>query len=191
MELRLATCHDIEAILALHFKYQINSIHEEDKKDGFVTTAFTKEQLHELIEKEQGIFIACDKGEVIAYVMSASWQFWEAWPIFAHMLRELPHLSYLGQQLTPYNSYQYGPVCVDKRVRGRGILEQLFEFARQHMAKRYPILVTFINKINPRSFTAHTQKLELEVIHEFTFNNNHYYELAYDMSKPLVTKELL
>lgn len=190
MKLRLATCNDIEAILTLHFKYQINSIHEDDKKDGFVTTAFTKEQLHELIEKEQGIFIACEEDEVIAYVMSASWQFWEAWPIFAHMLSELPRLSYLGQQLTPYNSYQYGPVCVDKRVRGRGILEELFEFARQHMSKRYPILVTFINKLNPRSFTAHTQKLGLEVIHEFTFNNNHYYELVYDMSKPLITKEL-
>ncbi len=186
MKLRLATYHDIDAILTLHFKYQINSISEEDKKDGFVTTPFTKEQLHSLIETEQGIFIACEGNEVLAYVMSASWQFWEAWPIFAHMLNYLPHLQYKGVQLTPYNSYQYGPVCVDKRVRGSGILEQLFEFARTHMVKRYPILVTFINKINHRSFNAHTKKLGLEVIHEFSFNNNHYYELAYDTSKELL-----
>ena len=53
------------------------------------------------------------------------------------------------------------------------------------MAKRFPILVTFINKINPRSYAAHTKKLGLTVIQEFEYNNNHYYELVYDTSKPL------
>lgn len=186
MKLSIATLDDIDDILALHFKYQINSISEEDKKDGFVTTAFTKEQLTHLIESEQGIFIARDDTKVVAYVMSASWQFWSAWPIFACMLADLEKLSYLGQKITPFNSYQYGPVCVDKSVRGSGILETLFDFAREHMHKRYPILVTFINKINHRSFNAHTKKIGLEVIHEFEFNNNHYYELAYDTSKKLV-----
>ena len=185
MELRVATCDDIDDILTLHFKYQIDSITPEDKQDGFVTTAFTKEQLEELIEKEQGIFIAREKDEVLAYVMSASWQFWEPWPIFKQMLQDLHTLNYLGQTITPYNSYQYGPVCVDKRVRGSGLLEELFEFARGHMAKRYAILVTFINKINHRSFNAHTKKLGLEVLCEFSFNNNHYYELVYDTSKKL------
>jgi hypothetical protein len=51
------------------------------------------------------------------------------------------------------------------------------------MEKRYPILITFINQINPRSFKAHTERLGLQVIKTFEFNNNHYYELGYDMSK--------
>lgn len=42
------------------------------------------------------------------------------------------------------------------------------------MSKRYPILVTFVNKINTRFYEAHTRKLGLEVIQEFEFNNNHY-----------------
>ncbi len=46
------------------------------------------------------------------------------------------------------------------------------------MSCRYPILVTFINKINPRSYAAHMHKAKLDVIQEFEFNNNHYYELA-------------
>ena len=81
------------------------------------------------------------------------------------------------------NSYQYGPICIDKSVRGSGVLEKIFDFARGQMSKRYPILVTFINKINPRSFEAHVRKLGLEVIQEFDFNNNNYYELVYDTSK--------
>lgn len=183
MELKIADFHDIDGIYALHSKYQIDTILEEDKKDGFVTTAFSKAQLSDIIEKEQGIFIAIEEGEIVAYVMSASWQYWSPWPIFQQMIENLSSLSYLEQTLSVYNSYQYGPVCVDKRVRGSGVLEKLFDFALEHMQQKYPILVTFINKINHRSYAAHTQKIGLSVIAEFAFNGNAYYELAFDTSK--------
>ncbi|HEX8427953.1 GNAT family acetyltransferase [Hymenobacter sp.] len=184
-EIKVATLDDIEGVLALHKKYQIDTILEEDKKDGFVTTSFTREQLTKLIEEEQGLFIATEGEAVIAYVMSASWQFWSAWPIFSHMVEQLPNLEYAGHKLSVDNSYQYGPVCVDKVYRGSGLLESIFDFARERMSYRYPILLTFINKINTRSYTAHTQKLGLDVLAEFNFNNNQYFELAYDTSKAL------
>jgi len=182
LELKIAQLSDIEDTLKLHYRYQVDSINEEDKKDGFVTTAFTHDQLQALIEEEQGLFIARKDGEVVAYVMAASWQFWSRWPMFAYMIEHLGELTYKGQKLSVENSYQYGPICIDKSVRGSGVLEQIFEFAREQMAKRYPILVTFVNKNNPRSFNAHTKKLGLEVIREFKFNNNEYYELVYDTS---------
>ena len=185
MKYKIAQLSDIEKVLELHFRYQVDSINEEDKKDGFVTTPFTKEQLTELIEKEQGLFIALKDDEVVAYVMSASWQFWSRWPMFAFMIEHLGELEYLGQKLSVNNSYQYGPICIDKSVRGSGVLEKIFDFARAEMSKRYPILVTFVNKINPRSFQAHSRKLGLEVICEFEFNNNHYYEMVYDTAKVL------
>jgi methionine synthase II (cobalamin-independent) len=185
MNLKLASLEDIEDVLTLHRKYQIDTILEEDKKDGFVTTAFTREQLEKLIQEEQGLFIARHDNAVVAYVMSASWQFWSVWPIFSRMIENLPNLEYAGYTLSVDNSYQYGPVCVDKAYRGSGLLEAIFDFAREEMSRRYPVLVTFINKINTRSYTAHTQKLGLEVIAEFEFNNNHYLELAYDTSKSL------
>ena len=193
MNLSVATIEDIEATLKLHYQYQVDQIKDEDKADGFVTTAFTSEQLKALIEREQGLFIA-STGEgqnktVHGYVMAASWEFWSQWPMFAYMIQELPKLRYLQQTLSTSNSYQYGPVCIHKDHRGSGLLPSLFEFSRQHMALRFPILITFINKQNPRSFAAHTQKLNLEVIDEFQFNGNDYYELAYDTSRPLISVE--
>jgi hypothetical protein len=185
MKLQLADLNDIDGVLALHQKYQIATIAEEDKPDGFVTTAFTREQLTQLIQEERGLFIAKEEETVVAYVMSASWQFWSVWPIFSLMIENLPTLNYAGHQLSPDNSYQYGPVCIDKAFRGSGLLERIFDFSREQMAVRYPVLVTFINRINTRSYAAHTQKLGLEVIAEFEFNNNHYLELAYDTSKSL------
>ncbi|MCE2571104.1 GNAT family acetyltransferase [Motilimonas eburnea] len=178
MKARLATVADIPEVLELHARYQVDSIAEQDKADGFITTAFTGAQLVELIESEQGLSVVTKSGSIVAYAMAASWQFWARWPMFAHMIKDLPSLSYEGYQLSTDNSYQYGPVCVDKSVRGQGALELVFEFSLQHMSSRYPVLVTFINKINPRSYAAHTNKVGLQVIQEFSFNNNHYYELA-------------
>ncbi|GAB2786371.1 GNAT superfamily N-acetyltransferase [Hymenobacter luteus] len=185
MQLKLADIGDIDGVLALHRKYQLATIAEEDKPDGFVTTAFAREQLMQLIEQEQGLSVATHQGQVVAYVMAASWQFWAEWPIFAFMIEQLPTLTYADRQLSTENSYQYGPVCVDKAYRGSGLLERIFEFSREQMAARYPVLVTFINRINGRSYAAHTQKLGLEVIREFAFNGNHYYELACKTAKKL------
>ena len=190
MRYRVAKVEDIESVLELHSKYQVDTIKEEDKKDGFVTTAFTAKQLKELIEQESGLFIAVENDRVVAYVMAASWQYWSAWPMYKHMIQDLKNLTYLGQTLSVDNSYQYGPICIDKSYRSSDVLIEIFDFAREEMSKHYPILVTFVNKINPRSYQAHKRKLGLEVIQEFEYNNNHYYEMVYDTSKKIVNKQI-
>ena len=185
MNCTIAKKEDIDGVLELQKKYHIATIDEEDKKDGFITTLFTREQLTRLINEENGLFIAKENDQVIAFVMAASWQYWSAWPMFAYMIEGLSDLEYLGQKLSVDNSYQYGPVCIDKQYRGSGLLVDIFDFARAEMAKKYPILITFINKVNTRSFDAHARKIGLQIIQEFGYNNNHYYELGYDTSKPV------
>lgn len=183
MEYRNAKLEDIPAVSKLQQKYHISTIKEEDKPDGFVTTLFTEKQFKKLIENENGLAIACDGDKVIAYAMAASWEYWSEWPLFQYMIDNLSKTKYLEQVLSTKNSYQYGPICIHKDYRGSEVLPNLFEFSRIQMSKRYPILITFINKINSRSINAHTKKLGLEIIKNFEFNNNQYYELGYDTSK--------
>lgn len=178
IELQVATVEHVKEILTLHYKYQIDTISEQDKADGFITTAFTTKHLTDLIEKEQGLFIAKQDNKIVAYAMSASWQFWLQWPMFQYMVENLNDSLLQGESLTVDNSYQYGPVCVDKSVRGQGVFEKIFHFSLLQMSTRYPFMITFINKINPRSYQAHTRKVNLSVINEFQFNNNQYYKLA-------------
>lgn len=52
--------------------------------------------------------------------------------------------------------------------------------------KKYPISVTFINKVNQISTVAHTRKLGWQIIDEFQYNNQEYYGLALDMSQSVV-----
>ncbi len=182
---KIANLQNIEGVLALQEKYQVDTINEEDKKDGFVTTPFTYNQLKELILNERGLFIAEENSEIAAYTMSASWEYWAEWPMFKFMLQELPKLTYRDMRLTTKNSYQYGPICIDKAYRGTGLLESLFDFSRQQMADKYTVMLTFVNKNNPRSLEAHTRKLKMTIINEFEFNGNKYYELAYETSRQL------
>jgi hypothetical protein len=182
MQYRNATLEDIPGVAKLQQKFHVSTISEEDKPDGFVTTLFTQKQFKDLIKMENGLVVACDAGKVVAYAMAASWNYWEQWPLFQHMIKDLPNIRYLGQTLSMDNSYQYGPICIDKEYRGSEVLPNVFELSRIQMKKRYPILITFINHINPRSYNAHVKKLGLEVIKNFKFNNNQYYELGYDTS---------
>ena len=173
-----AELSDITEILTLLKAYQINTIAEEDKKDGFITADFTPDQMEALITQEDGCFVAKDQGRIVAFALSASWGFWSAWPIFQKMIEDLPSLTYQGYQLSIENSYQYGPVCVARDYRGTGVFQDLFAFALQQMSTRYPVMLSFINTINERSYAAHITKLGLDVIQQFEFNGNTYHEMA-------------
>jgi hypothetical protein len=188
---RNAVPDDLAGVAELQKRYHISTILEEDKADGFVTTLFSPEQFLSLMRDENGLAVACDGGKIISYAMAASWEYWSAWPLFRHMIADLPNIEYLGRVLSTENSYQYGPVCIAGEYRGQGVLEHIFEFSRRQMASRYPVMVTFINRINPRSYDAHTRKVGMDLIKTFDFNGNHYYELGYDMTRPVPGTSLL
>lgn len=185
MDYILATKNDIEGVLSLHKKYHVQTIAENDKDDGFITTQLDEVLLTELIDEEKGLFVAKQDNKIIGFAMSASWDYCSKWPMFEYMISKLGEINFLGQQITTENSYQYGPICIDKDFRNTGVLEGLFDFARSEMQKRYTILVTFVNKKNPRSVKAHVDKLKLINVKEFEYNKSSYIELVCDTSKPI------
>ena len=73
MNISVAELSDIAEVLELQSKYHIASINEEDKPSGFVTTAFTTDQLTALIQVESGLFIARIEGRLVAYAMAVSY----------------------------------------------------------------------------------------------------------------------
>jgi hypothetical protein len=57
---------------------------------------------------------------------------------------------------------------------------------RREFVARYPIGITFINRINERSAAAHMRKLGLSLIDEFEFSGRYYYGLAFDTSASVI-----
>jgi len=179
-----AKVSDIDGVLALQDLYLISNLSESEKTAGFVTTPFTIVQITAVIQ-EQNLFIAKDKNRIIAYIFAGSWNFFSQWPIFNYMNSLFPTLTYLDFNITTSNSFQYGPICIHKEYRGQGLIKPFFEFMRKYLEIRYPLSLTFINKINVPSTKAHTEKLQWSIIGEFEFNGNEYFILAYDMKKPV------
>lgn len=183
---RLGNKHDIKGVLSLQEKYLFSNLNEIERNSGFVTTPFTTNQIEEII-KQNGIFIAeNEQNVIIAYVFAGSWKYFEQWEIFNFMVSRFPKLSFNRKEITTSNSFQYGPVCIDKKYRGKGLLNLIFEKMRIEFYNKYPISITFINKVNTISKNAHTKKLGWEVIDEFEFNNKSYIALAFDMKKSVL-----
>lgn len=183
---RIGNKSDINDILSLQEKYLYRNLSEPERESGFVTTPFTVNQLEEIL-LQNGIFVAENKdGTLIAYAFAGSWKYFEQWEIFNYMVSRFPQLSFKGNAITTVNSFQYGPVCIEKEYRGQGILNLIFEEMRIEFLKKYPLSITFINKVNAISTNAHTKKLGWEIIDEFQFNNNTYIGLAFDMKESVL-----
>lgn len=186
---RIGNKDDIKEILSLQESNLYANLTEEERERGFVTTPFTVAQIEEII-LQNGIFVAKNsEDKIIAYAFAGNWEYFKQWEIFNVMISRFPNLSFQNNAISTQNSFQYGPVCIDKDYRGKGVLNMIFEEMRIEFLKKFPISITFINKINAISERAHTKKLGWEIIDEFEFNGNTYIGLAFDMSKSVLKTE--
>ncbi|HCQ8621055.1 TPA: GNAT family N-acetyltransferase [Klebsiella quasipneumoniae] len=176
---RLAQDSDIPEVKQLLERYHAKNLAGEQRANGFVTTDMTEQQLNELRSAESGVVIAvdstCDK--VIGLLLGGSWEFLSPWPMFKYMASILNEYQYQGKNLDAVSSYQYGPICVAEEYRGQGVGEMLLEYQRKVFAPRYPVIVTFVNVLNPRSYAFHTRN-QFEDVGFFHFNGNKYHMMA-------------
>ncbi|MBN1242807.1 MAG: hypothetical protein JXA15_08890 [Spirochaetales bacterium] len=183
MEFRPGAEGDLPGVLRLQELNLVTNLGEEERKDGFVTTPFTIDQLRALVAAG-GLFVAARDGAVAGYAMAAGWEYWAGRPMFDLMIRRFEGRSCSGVRIDRVNSYQYGPICVARDERGKGVFLPLFEAARAGMVERFAVGTTFINKANPRSFRAHTAKARLEPIDEFEFGGQSFWGLAFPTARP-------
>ncbi len=178
MIVRAAAMNDIEGVLELQELNLVTNLSEEQKKKGFVTTPLSHEQVGDLVTLD-GLTVIEKEGKILGYVVAAGWSYFKGRPMFDYMLERFRKITYKDILITPENSYEYGPVCVDASLRGTDSFPRLFEKSRERMSGKYLIGTTFINKVNERSFQAHTRKVKIDLIDEFEFNGNSYYGLAF------------
>ena len=178
MVFRESNYEDINGILNLQEKNLVTNLNEQQKKNGFVTTPFSTEQLQELISLG-GLFVIDNQQVIQGYCVAAGWEYFKGRPIFDLMLERFTAITYKNVPITSDNSFEYGPVCIDISLRGTDAFPKLFGKMKEKMLKKYCIGTTFINKINERSYQAHTKKVSMEVIDEFEFNKNNFYGLAF------------
>ena len=174
---RKASPTDFEGILRLQHQNLLTTLKGEDPSQGFLSIEFTREQLHR-INSELGIFVAVQDKSVIGYLMAETAEFAVGSPLIAHMLKRLKNIVIDDIDLSCC-FFVYGPVCIDRGYRGRGILEGLFGIMKEALSADYDFGVAFVSHQNHRSLKAHTAKLGVRVIDEFEFGGERYYTLAF------------
>ncbi|QZN97569.1 GNAT family N-acetyltransferase [Symbiopectobacterium purcellii] len=176
---RSAGLADIQHVKALLERYHAKNLIADQRDNGFVTTDMTVEQLDTLRLAENGVTVAVDEGNnrVVGLLLGASWAFLQPWPMFDYMASILNAYTFNDHKLDPAHSYQYGPICIAEAYRGRGIGELLLAHQQQIFATRYPVVVTFVNVLNPRSYAFHSRN-QFEDVGFFSFNGNNYHMMA-------------
>ncbi|HAM52526.1 MAG TPA: hypothetical protein DCP92_18185, partial [Nitrospiraceae bacterium] len=138
IQYRKATPADFEGILLLQNRNLLTTLTGQDPSQGFISIEFTREQLHR-INNELGIFVALQDKAVIGYLMAESLEFAVGSPLIAHMLKRLKDFVFEGIALSSSCLFVYGPVCIDKQHRGRGILEGLFGIMKETLKDDYDV----------------------------------------------------
>lgn len=100
-------------------------------------------------------------------------------PVIAKMIESYDRMRLDGKLLSSYKSYAYGPVCIDRAYRGKGLLRGLYEAQKKELAGRFDIGVALIARDNTHSLDAHIFGLGMIEVGDFEVNGNIFATVAF------------
>jgi predicted GNAT superfamily acetyltransferase len=178
IEYRRAQADDYRPILDLQSANFIANLSADERKQGFLSALFSAEQTARIAE-DLGTMVAIVDGRVAGFLCAFRNDFDTGSAVIAKMLQSYDRLSFESKRLSSFTSYIYGPVCIARESRGRGLLRGLYEAQKRNLAGRFEIGVAFVSRSNPHSLEAHVHGLGMSEAGDFTVNDNVYVALAF------------
>ena len=150
---------------------------DEVVSQGFVTVQHTLpilERMHAIAPS----IVAKDGDALAGYalVMPIECRFFI--PLLEPMFRRLDELGLFRERF-----YVMGQVCVDKRWRGQGIFDLLYDAHRRYLRPSYDCCVTEVSTRNTRSMRAH-ERVGFTVIERYRDATDEWALLRWDWSGP-------
>lgn len=169
---------DLPSLLELQESNLFENLPMEQHKDGFLSARFAVEQFAQM-NREAAVVVAEDDGRIVGYACSAGVDFSRQFPILDAMITTFGRLTYLGTTLIDARVCIYGPVCVDRSFRGRGVLRGLISGLKAELAGQFDVAAAFISKVNSRSLGAHVDGLGMTVLGDYAFEAGRYWIVAF------------
>ncbi len=176
---RKADPSDFPAIRELQKQNLLRNLAPQDQQAGFLSIEYNIEQLARL-NLELGIFVSMEDDHLAGYLITQPMDFALQSALITAMVMRFPDIQYGAQSLSGLKTFVYGPVCIDRRYRGQGILKGLYGIMLETLNGQYNVGVAFVSEKNPRSLRAHQKKLGMKVVDEFEFNGQKYWTLVFD-----------
>jgi hypothetical protein len=168
---------DYPAILALQEANLYDNLTAEQRRQGFLSARFSRDQFAAMND-DVAVAVAQVGGEILGYLCGSSVELNRQFALLAAMIECYPRLQWDGRALDSYRSFVYGPVCIDARGRGKGLLRGLYGVVSTAAAARYELGVGFIAQNNAHSLAAHVQGLGMRDLGGFEFKQRFYRILA-------------
>ncbi len=146
VEIGIATWRDLDGIVALQAMNQISN-------GGSLSAFLPRARLLKMMEELPQI-VARKEGEVVGFLLCSA--MCADVPILQAMLDAYP--------MRTENAYAYGPICVARNERGRGIAQAMFAMLKRMHPGREGIL--FIRSDNEPSLRAH-RKMGMREVSSF------------------------
>lgn len=179
VEIRRAGPGDTAGILRLQAANQFGNLSAEERRSGFLSAEFTAGQI-ERMAADVGIIVACGPGSsILGFLCGFRCGFDHGSPVVARMIEQFDRLEYEGRPLAACRPFIYGPVCIDRAQRGRGLLRALYEALKRDAAGRFGVGVAFVARNNPHSLAAHVEGLGMIEAGQFDLNGREYVILAF------------
>jgi predicted GNAT superfamily acetyltransferase len=178
--LRRALVSDYPAILRLQSANYIANLTSEERQQGFLSAEFSYRQVAGMAE-DLGTMLAVVEGEVAGFLCAFRKEFNHGSPVIDQMLKSYDRVEFEGRPLARFNSYIYGPVCIARVYRGKGLLRGLFEAQKADLSGRFEVGVAFVSSDNPHSLLAHVSGLGMTEVGEFKAKGNSYVTLAFGL----------
>ena len=175
---RRAAAGDYARILELQSANFVANLTEAQRQQGFLSAQFSAEQTARIAE-DLGITVALVDGRIAGFLCAFRKEFPTGSPVIAEMLSSYEMLRFEDLPLSSFNSYIYGPVCIAREYRGRGLLRGLYEAQRSDLAGKFDLGVAFVSRNNPHSLSAHTKGLAMSEAGDFTALGKVYAALAF------------
>jgi hypothetical protein len=170
---RLARPADYPAILQLQAQNVPENLSDAQKRQGFIVSRMDEAQLAH-INQRLGILVATAAERLAGFVCLMSTDARPRPPVVDAMLATLAGLSFNGAPLSEQRVFMYGPVCLDRAWRGKGVLKQLYAAVRAHTCGEFDAGALFIDDDNPHSLAAHVQGLGMTALAPFRSGQKDY-----------------
>ena len=169
---------DYPALLELQEANLRDNLSEVERSQGFLSARFSREQFAAM-DQDVAVIVATLDGVIAGYLCGSSVEFNRRFALLAAMIERYPHVTLYGRPLGSYASFVYGPACVDRQFRGRGVLRGLYRTLLQEAAEQYAVGVAFVAQDNAHSLSAHVQGLGMLDVGSFDFDARRYRILAF------------
>jgi hypothetical protein len=186
MRFRRATAADWAGVLALQEANLLANLGEAQRAQGFLSVRFSREQFEQMNEGA-AVVVAHDGDRIAGYACSSTQAFNAGVPVIAAMIASFPALWLLGRSLATPATAIYGPVCVDRRDRGRGVFGGMVRQLKSELKGRFDTAAGFVAKSNTHSLAAHVDGAGMSLLGDFVFDGRNYWIVAFPVAPEAIS----